>query len=60
MQKKEGGLDCRVFNDKFSSVTLNKLSMKAREFVFQQDSQSKDWVNQVGKILNIITKLLHY
>ena len=60
MQKKEGGPDCRVLNNKFSSVTLNKLSMKAREFVFQQDSQSKDCISQVGKLLNIITKLLHY
>ena len=31
--KKEGGSDCTVLNNKFSSVTLNELAMKARESV---------------------------
>ena len=30
-QKKKGGPDRSVSNDKFSSVTLNELAMKARE-----------------------------
>ena len=33
IQKKEGGPDCSVLNNTFSSVTLNELSMKARESI---------------------------
>ena len=32
-QKKECGSDCTVSNNKFSSVTLNELAMKARESI---------------------------
>ena len=45
-RKRVHGPDCTVSNDKFSSVTLNELAMKARESIlyleFQQGSQSKD------------------
>ena len=45
-KSKEGGSDCTVSNDKFSSVTLNELAIKPekayRNFEFQQGSQSKD------------------
>ena len=33
IQKKECGSDCTVSNNKFSSVTLNELAMKARESI---------------------------
>ena len=31
LQKKEGGPDCTVSNNKFSSVTLNEIAMNDRE-----------------------------
>ena len=47
IQKKECGSDCTVSNNKFSSVAVNELAMKARKktyrnFECQQGSQSKD------------------
>ena len=33
IQKKVGGPDCTVSNNKFSSVTLNELATKARESI---------------------------
>ena len=42
IQKRKGGPDKSVSNDKFSSVTLNELAMKTRgNILFQQCSQSK-------------------
>ena len=35
IQKKEFGPDCTVSNNKFSSRTLNELTMKAREGMIQ-------------------------
>ena len=33
IQKKEDGPDCTVSNNEFSSVTLNELTVKARESI---------------------------
>ena len=34
---------CRyVLNNRFSSVTLNEITMNAREFEIEQDNQTKD------------------
>ena len=49
VQKKEGGPNCTVSNNKFSVVSLNKVA------IFQQGSQSKDskWGPNIGNLFKI-------
>ena len=58
IQKKEGGQDSTVSNNKFSSVTLNELAMNARDrayynFEYQRGNPKAD-INPKGvKIVQI-------
>ena len=45
IQKKERGSDSTVWNNKFSSVTLNELAMKARDSSFNKAVNLKTDIN---------------
>ena len=55
-QKKEGGSDCTVSNDKFSSLTQNKSAMEAKEIILEFRFSTR----QLSNIVRHYRAIKHY